>query len=191
MATIEKLETNFELALRQAEQELDRKIKLERMQFEKRLSELKEAQLGQISQLRQQLESSFSFAKSNGQVSMGQLEEMLHRLKAEIVDELDRRDMGRRPSDVRTSRVSRAAEPAKKNVEIVLDERDIEEGFELPEPKASKPADVAINDDKPEKIQEELFDMIRELAQEKRKQELKVPVEAKASLGSKLSKRNQ
>jgi hypothetical protein len=185
LATIEKLESNFELALRQAEQDLDKKIKLERMQFEKRLSELKEAHLAQIGQMRQQLDSSFSFAKSDGPVSMGQLEGMLNRMKAEIVDEL----RGNVPA-------GRAKEPAKKkSVEIVLDEKDLDgKGFELAaEPKASKQADDAVvaSDGKTGNIQEELFEMIRELAQEKRNQELKVPAETKATLGSRLFKKNQ
>jgi len=184
LATIEKLESNFELALRQAEQDLDKKIKLERMQFEKRLSELKEAHLAQIGQMRQQLDSSFSFAKSDGPVSMGQLEGMLNRMKEEIVDEL-RENVP----------AGRAKEPAKKkSVEIVLDEKDLDgKGFELAaEPKASKQADhMVATDGKTGNIQEELFEMIRELAQEKRNQELKVPAETKATLGSRLFKKNQ
>jgi hypothetical protein len=134
--------------------------------------------------MRQQLDSSFSFAKPDVPVSMGQLEGMLNRIKAEIVDEL----RGSMPA-------SRAKEPAKKkSVEIVLDEKDLDgKGFELTEPEAIKQVDDAViaNDGKTGNIQEELFDMIRELAREKRNQELKVPAESKATPGSRLFKKSQ
>jgi hypothetical protein len=180
----EAVKRDFEVALRQLEQ------------TEKLFKE-------QLEQLRQQLEYMKSSYPSNlfaehstenqlespptddyqgeppGQTGMSQLEEMLDSLRTEIAGELNKRDTVRADHDPDV-RVSRSGKPEKGR------KKKAEKPDEQGGPKVSKKAsDIVMHDaqesDDPDRIQEEIFNMIREISQEKREQELKIlaTVEAK------------
>jgi hypothetical protein len=178
----EAVKRDFEVALRQLEQ------------TEKLFKE-------QLEQLRQQLEYMKSSYPSNlfaehstenqlespptddyqgeppGQTGMSQLEEMLDSLRTEIAGELNKTDTVRADHDP-DIRVIRSGKPEKgrKNKAETVKEVD---GFQSTRPEVSDNTmtDAQESDD-PDKIQEEIFSMIREISQEKRDQELKISVQS-------------
>ena len=277
---------DYKIAIRQLRhilsKENDKKLKQERLQFEKKLTELKKVQLGKMKRdrekyqreinlvkkefkeqirknrntfyreleySRQQPESAKNNYASNNsydesigpanteiphenpsinrweqlplkakytdqspkQISTTQIEEYLDRLKREIFDELNKRDLGRdvnssSPSNIHLNYPSRLAELEKelrnKNAEIEqlnLNNRKLKglqsmhsEDKIVKEMGNSIPMED-IQDVNHNNVQEEVFDMIKEIAQEKIDQERKThPTTEDAkqfSLGSKVSRK--
>jgi hypothetical protein len=180
----EAVKRDFEVALRQLEQ------------TEKLFKE-------HLDQLRQQLEYMKSSYPSNlsaehitenqlkspptddyqgelpGQIGLRQLEEMLDSLRTEIAGELNKTDTVRadHDPDIRAIRSGKAEKGRKKNAET--GRPDEQAG---PKVSSKKASDIVMDDvqesDDPDKIQEEIFNMIREISQEKKEQELKISVQS-------------
>lgn len=151
--------------------------------------------------------------ESLGRINAIQLEELLNRLKREMLDELGKRDMKRAahdpsPGNIHLNSSSRSVETEnelrKKDAEILQLNEQVRklQGFQSTQPgsRSSKwETDSIVKDDAKEtadhdKMQKEILDLIKEITQEKKEEKLKIQeavvVEAKqASLGSKVSKK--